>query len=50
MAADWDLLQAIFEGALDRPKAERAAFLDESTNGAGRTTTVRFSIAPRTGR
>ena len=33
MAADWDLLQAIFEGALDRPKAERAAFLDESTNG-----------------
>ncbi|HEU4891829.1 MAG TPA: serine/threonine-protein kinase, partial [Vicinamibacterales bacterium] len=33
MAADWDLLQAIFEGALDHPKAERAAFLDESTNG-----------------
>jgi eukaryotic-like serine/threonine-protein kinase len=33
MAADWDLLQAIFEGALDRPTAERAAFLDESTNG-----------------
>jgi len=33
MAADWDLLQAIFEGALDRPKAERAAFLEESTNG-----------------
>jgi serine/threonine-protein kinase len=33
MAADWDLLQAIFEGARDRPKAERAAFLEESTNG-----------------
>ena len=33
MAAEWDLLQAIFEGALDRPKAERAAFLDESTKG-----------------
>jgi eukaryotic-like serine/threonine-protein kinase len=33
MAADWDLLQAIFEGALDRPTAERAAFLEESTQG-----------------
>ena len=32
-ARDWDLLQAIFEGALDRPNQERAAFLDESTRG-----------------
>jgi WD40 repeat protein/serine/threonine protein kinase len=33
MSADWDALQALFEGALGRPKDQRAAFLDEHTNG-----------------
>jgi serine/threonine protein kinase/Tol biopolymer transport system component len=31
VAAEWDLLLGIFEGALDRPKHERTAFLDEHT-------------------
>jgi serine/threonine-protein kinase len=31
MAAEWDLLQGLFEGALARPTHERAAFLDEHT-------------------
>ena len=33
MAAEWDALQTLFEGALARPKEERAAFLDEHANG-----------------
>jgi Tol biopolymer transport system component len=33
MPAEWDALLALFEGALGRPKAERAAFLAEHTNG-----------------
>jgi serine/threonine protein kinase len=31
MAAEWELLLGLFEGALERPKHERAAFLDEHT-------------------
>src|SRR5215510_12674265 len=31
MAAGWELLLGLFEGALERPKHERAAFLDEHT-------------------
>src|SRR5262245_31703493 len=31
MAAEWELLLRLFEGALERPKDERAAFLDEHT-------------------
>jgi serine/threonine protein kinase len=31
MAAGWELLLGLFEGALERPKQERAAFLDEHT-------------------
>ena len=33
MSAEWDALLALFEGALERPKEERAAFLDEHTKG-----------------
>ena len=33
MSAEWDALLALFEGALGRPKEERAAFLDEHTKG-----------------
>jgi eukaryotic-like serine/threonine-protein kinase len=33
MPAEWDALLALFEGALGRPKEERAAFLDEHTKG-----------------
>ncbi len=33
MAAEWDPLLALFEGALGRPKEERAAFLAEQTKG-----------------
>jgi serine/threonine protein kinase/Tol biopolymer transport system component len=33
MSADWDALQALFEGALARPKDERGAYLDQHTNG-----------------
>jgi serine/threonine protein kinase len=31
MAAEWELLRGLFEGALERPKHERAAFLNEHT-------------------
>lgn len=31
MAAEWELLLGLFEGALERPTNERAAFLDEHT-------------------
>jgi Tol biopolymer transport system component len=31
MPAEWELLLRLFEGALERPKGERAAFLDEHT-------------------
>lgn len=31
MAAEWELLRGLFEGALERPKHERAVFLDEHT-------------------
>jgi serine/threonine-protein kinase len=31
--ADWEILRALFEGALERPERERAAFLDEHTGG-----------------
>ena len=31
--ANWEALQALFEGALAHPKEERAGFLDEHTNG-----------------
>jgi Tol biopolymer transport system component len=33
MAAEWNELQALFEGALARPKEERAAFLAAQTKG-----------------
>ena len=31
MAAEWELLRGLFEGALERPRHERSAFLDEHT-------------------
>ena len=31
MSAEWELLRGLFEGALERPTHERAAFLDEHT-------------------
>jgi eukaryotic-like serine/threonine-protein kinase len=31
MAAEWEVLVGLFEGALERPKHQRAAFLDEHT-------------------
>jgi eukaryotic-like serine/threonine-protein kinase len=31
MAAEWELLRGLFEGALERPKEERPRFLDEHT-------------------
>jgi serine/threonine protein kinase len=31
MAAEWELLRGLFEGALERPKEERLRFLDEHT-------------------
>ena len=31
MAAEWELLRGLFEGALERPQHERAVFLDEHT-------------------
>jgi serine/threonine protein kinase/Tol biopolymer transport system component len=33
MMADWDALRELFEGALERPAHERAAYLDAQTNG-----------------
>jgi len=33
MAAEWELLLGLFEGALERPQHERAAFLDQHTKG-----------------
>jgi hypothetical protein len=33
MAAEWELLRGLFEGALERPAHERAAFLEEHTKG-----------------
>ena len=33
MALEWELLLSLFEGALERPLEERAAFLDERTKG-----------------
>jgi serine/threonine protein kinase/Tol biopolymer transport system component len=33
MAGDWDALSTLFEGALAHSKEERAAFLDQHTNG-----------------
>ena len=33
MAAEWELLRGIFEGALERPQRERTVFLDEHTKG-----------------
>ena len=33
MPAEWEALQVLFEGALARPNEERAAFLEQHTNG-----------------
>src|SRR5690242_4938237 len=31
MPAEWEVLRGLFEGALERPRHERSAFLDERT-------------------
>ena len=53
MSAEWELLRGLFEGALARPKHERAAFLDEHTkddpsSGAKSSHCWRLTRAPGT--